>query len=91
MESQKGLAEQSLRLIGEGMRRGDCMCSLTEKTQTYGIGREARAHLCWEIFEYMYVVLSFIRGPWLSRAPNFVMLVMPELFSGYVIDLRLSC
>jgi hypothetical protein len=43
------------------------------------------------IFEYMYVVLSFIRGPWLIRAPNFVMLVMPELFSGYVIDLRLSC
>jgi hypothetical protein len=25
----------------------DCMRSLPEKTQTYGIGREARARLCW--------------------------------------------
>jgi hypothetical protein len=33
MESQKGLAEQSLPLTGEGMHRGDCMHSLTEKTR----------------------------------------------------------
>jgi hypothetical protein len=33
MESQKGLAEKSLPLTGEGMHRVDCMRSLNKKTR----------------------------------------------------------
>jgi hypothetical protein len=33
MEIQKGLAEKRFPLTREGMQRGDCMCSLTEKTR----------------------------------------------------------
>ena len=39
MEIQKGMAEHILQLTREVMR------SLIEKTQTYGIGREAQARL----------------------------------------------
>ena len=68
------------------------MHSLTEKTQCMDKKLEHTSVVVVKYFEYIYVVLShFEGGHWLNRAPNFVMFVMPELFSGYVINLRLSC
>jgi hypothetical protein len=70
MESQKGLVEQSLPLTGEGMRRGDCMCNLTEKTHIV-LEKKLKNFLLVvaNIFEYIGIILIFGKGRWLSYAP----------------------
>jgi hypothetical protein len=54
------------------------MHSLTEKKHCMDEKIEHTSVVVAKYFEYIYVVLShFERGPWLRKAPNFVILVMP--------------
>jgi hypothetical protein len=81
------MAEPGLRLTEEGVCREDCRCSLIEKTQCHG-SLSMPLLLFTKKFSICRQFCCFVKVFWLSRAPicNFV---LPELFSSYVIDLRL--
>jgi hypothetical protein len=85
----KGLTKMRFHLTGEGMCRRDYMHSLTEKMQCHG-SSSMPLLLFTKFLSICREFCYFCKGLWLSRAPicNFV---LPELFYGYVIDLRLSC